>query len=183
MRPQTDEELMLAFKGGDAGAYEELFARYKNAIYGYVRRRLNDPGRAEELTQDVFLALVERRNGYEVRAGFRTYLYRIALYRLASELRRRPLAEAAADPPEARMEPETVVQVREALAKLDDEHRDVLILREYQQLSYAEIADVLNIPVGTVRSRLFRAKLALKELLLGERPVVPGLPGQQAGSA
>lgn len=80
---------MLAFKGGDAAAYEELFSRYKNSIYGFLRRRLDDPGRAEELTQDVFLALVERRNGYEVRASFRTYLYRIALNRLASELRRR----------------------------------------------------------------------------------------------
>jgi len=179
VRPQTDEELMLAFKGGDAGAYEELFARYKNAIYGYLRRRLNDPSRAEELTQDVFLALVERRNGYEVRAGFRTYLYRIALYRLASELRQRSAAHGPADPPVAASEPETVVQVREALAKLDDDHRDVLILREYQQLSYAEIAAVLNLPVGTVRSRLFRAKLALKDLLLGAAPV----PGPAAGGA
>jgi RNA polymerase sigma-70 factor (ECF subfamily) len=140
---------------------------------------LNDPGRAEELTQDVFLALVARRNGYEVRASFRTYLYRIALYRLAAELRRRPLAEAAAgNPAPPPSEPAIVQQVREAVSQLDADHREVVLLREYQQLSYAEIAAVLKIPVGTVRSRLFRAKLALKELLAptpaGPAPTAPG---------
>ena len=85
MNSQPDEALMLAFKGGDPLAFRELFDRYKNSIYGYVRRRVNDPGRAEEITQDVFLALVEHRNGYQVQASFRTYLYRIALNRIASE--------------------------------------------------------------------------------------------------
>lgn len=181
MHSQTDEELMLAFKGGDRGAYEQLFARYRDAIYGYLRRRLNDPGRAEELTQDVFLALVERRNGYEVRASFKTYLYRIALHRLSSELRRRPLAERAANSPaEAASDPEVVTQVRQALARLDAEHREVVLLREYQQLSYAEIAEVLKIPVGTVRSRLFRAKLALRDLLSAARTSqTPSAPGSE----
>jgi len=162
-----DEELMLSFKNGDPLAFRELFDRYKNSIYGYVRRRVNDPGRAEEITQDVFLALVQRRNGYQVTASFRTYLYRIALNRIASEYRKKketdPLPEEA--PAAGGGDPVVVQQVREALAQLEPEQREIVLLREYQGLSYEEIAAVLSIPVGTVRSRLFRAKMALRELL------------------
>jgi RNA polymerase sigma-70 factor (ECF subfamily) len=162
---RSDEELMTAFKGGEGPAFRELFDRYKNPIYGFVRRRVGDPARAEEITQDIFMALVERRNGYEVRSSFRTYLYRIAMNRVASEHRKKsempdPTCEAVAGG-----DPSVVQQVREALNQLDPEQREVVMLREYQGLSYQEIAQVLNLPAGTVRSRLFRAKLALKEML------------------
>ena len=165
LRQRSDEELMQAFKGGEALAFRELFDRYKNPIYGFVRRRVNDPGRAEEITQDVFLALVQQQKNYEVRASFRTFLYRIALNRVASE--RRKMAEAPALDPEVAVGGDigAVQQVREALARLEPEQREIVMLREYQGLSYQEIAQVLNVPVGTVRSRLFRAKLALRELL------------------
>lgn len=171
---RADEELMLAFKQGDRLAFAELFARYKNAVYGYVRRRVNDPGRAEEITQDVFLALVQRRNGYEVQASFRTYLYRIALNRIASEHRKKSRSEALPARPACGREnsggaaagdPLVVAQVRRALAQLEPEQREVVVLREYQGLSYEEIAQVLQVPVGTVRSRLFRARMALRDLL------------------
>ena len=172
MIPRSDEELMLAFKGGEALAFGELFARYKNSIYGYVRRRVDDPGRAEEITQDVFLALVQHRNGYEVRASFRTYLYRIALNRVVAEHRKKkedqPLPEDSS-PAGSGSDPTVVQQVREALARLEPEQREIVLLREYQGLSYQEIAEVLKIPVGTVRSRLFRAKLALRDLLAPAR--------------
>ncbi|MFQ5777291.1 MAG: RNA polymerase sigma factor [Terriglobia bacterium] len=166
MRQRPDEDLMLDFKGGDGLAFRELFDRYKNAIYGYVRRRVNDPGRAEEITQDVFLALVQHRNGYEVRASFRTYLYRIALNRVASEHRKKKESESLPEEVAAAGgNPEAVEQVRQALARLEPEQREIVLLREYQGLSYQEIAQVLRVPVGTVRSRLFRAKLALRTLL------------------
>ena len=167
MTHPPDEELMLSFKNGDPRAFRELFDRYKNSIYGYVRRRVNDPGRAEEITQDVFMALVQRRNGYHVAAKFRTYLYRIALNRIASEYRKKkesdPLPEET--PAAGGGDPVVVQQVREALSQLEPEQREIVMLREYQGLSYEEIAAVLSVPVGTVRSRLFRAKMALRELL------------------
>jgi RNA polymerase sigma-70 factor (ECF subfamily) len=130
-----------------------------------VRRRVDDPGRAAEITQDVFLALVQQQKNYEVRASFRTFLYRIALNRVVSE--RRKMAEAPALDPEGAVGGDigTGQQVREALARLEPEQREIVMLREYQGLGYQEIAQVLNVPVGTVRSRLFRAKLALRELL------------------
>jgi len=156
---------MQAFKRGETLAFRELFDRYKNPIYGFVRRRVDNPGRAEEITQDVFLALIQQQKGYEVRASFRTFLYRIALNRVVSE--RRKMAEAPALDPEVAAGGDigTVQQVREALARLEPEQQEIVMLREYQGLSYQEIAQVLNVPVGTVRSRLFRAKLALRELL------------------
>jgi len=156
---------MTAFKSGDGPAFRELFDRYKNPIYGFVRRRVGDAARAEDITQDIFLALVQRRNGYEVRSSFRTYLYRIAMNRVASEHRRDNPAQKTEPEPAASGNPAVVHQVREALGQLDPEQREVVMLREYQGLSYQEIAQVLNVPVGTVRSRLFRAKLALKEML------------------
>ena len=156
---------MQAFKHGEAPAFRALFDRYKNSVYGFVRRRVDDPGRAEEITQDVFMALVERRNGYEVRSSFRTYLYRIALNRVASEHRKPDPEPASAPEPVAGGDPSVVQQVRDALDTLDPEQKQVVMLREYEGLSYQEIADVLKVPVGTIRSRLFRAKLALRELL------------------
>jgi RNA polymerase sigma-70 factor (ECF subfamily) len=156
---------MQAFKRGEGPAFRELFDRYKNPIYGFVRRRVNDPGRAEEITQDIFLALVQHRNGYEVRSSFRTYLYRIALNRVASEHRKpNPVTEAEPEPT-AGGNPGIVQQVRQALDKLEPEQKQVVMLREYEGLSYQEIAKVMSIPIGTVRSKLFRAKLVLRELL------------------
>lgn len=167
MKPRSDEELMLEFKRGNRRAFEDLFARYKNSVYGYVRRRVDDPGRAEEIAQDVFLALVQRRNGYEVQASFRTYLYRIAMNRVITEYRRKKEHESLFEEqvPANGPDPAAVQQVREALAQLDREQREIVMLREYEGLSYEEIAHILKIPMGTVRSRLFRAKLALRELL------------------
>ena len=167
MKHRSDEELMLEFKGGEESAFREIFTRYKNPVYGFVRRRVSNPSRAEEITQDVFLALVKNRNGYEVRAGFRTYLYRIAINRVTAEYRKRkeedPLPENPGAAPGS--DPVVVTAVREALEQIDDDHREIVLLREYQGLSYDEIASVLGLPVGTVRSRLFRAKMALRELL------------------
>lgn len=165
MSHRSDEELMQAFKRGETLAFHELFDRYKNSIYGFVQRRVDDPGRAEEITQDVFLALVQRRNSYEARASVRTYLYRIALNRVASERRKKTETPNTDAQDAAGRDPSVVQQVREALEQLEPEQRDVVVLREYQGLSYLEIAQILKVPVGTVRSRLFRAKMALRELL------------------
>lgn len=158
---------MQAFKQGDAVAFRELFERYKNAIYGFIRRRVDNPGRAEEIVQDVFLALVQHRNGYEVRSSFRTYLYRIAMNRVTSELRGNEKVEPlpSQESEAACNNPSVVRLVREALARLEPEQREVVLLREYEGLTYQEIAELLKIPLGTVRSRLFRAKVALRDLL------------------
>ncbi len=168
----SDEQLMLEFQRGERVAFEELFCRYREPVYRFFRRRLSDLARAEDLAQETFVAVLRGAARYEPRALFRTYLYGIALNLLAAERRKRVhesrQPEEAADPP-VTADLDTGLWVRRAVAQLDREQREVLLLREYEQLSYAEIASLLLVPVNTVRSRLFRARLALKDFLVPRR--------------
>ncbi|HKD14136.1 MAG TPA: sigma-70 family RNA polymerase sigma factor [Candidatus Angelobacter sp.] len=167
----SDEALMLDFQRGSREAFEELFARYRGAILGFFRRRLETGERAEDLAQETFLALVRAASRYEPRAQFRTYLYGIALKLLANERRRdrnTPLADADTEPLVDEL-PDKALWVRQSLAKLEGSEREILMLREYEQLSYMEIAEVLRMPLNTVRSRLFRARMALRNHLDPEK--------------
>jgi RNA polymerase sigma-70 factor (ECF subfamily) len=164
----SDEVLMLQFQAGSREPLEELFGRYENALYAFFRRRLQSRELAEDLAQETWIAVLQGVERYQPRALFRTYLYGIAFRQLAGERRKRMRRQAAAGldvqaPNPA--EPESGRWVREALDKLDATEREIVMLREYEQLSYLEIAELLNIPANTVRSRLFRARLALKHLL------------------
>ena len=164
----SDEALMLEFQGGSRAAFEELFARYRKPLYSFFARRVNNSERAEDLTQETFLAVIRAVSRYEPRASVRTYLYGIALKLLAAERRKfftnsttgQPAREPATDGTS-----ESVLWVRQALEKLDAPEREILMLREYEQLSYSDIAELLRIPVNTVRSRLFRSRLAFKSYL------------------
>ena len=131
----SDEALMLEFQRGSREAFEELFARYREPLYGFFHRRLASKDRAEDLAQETFLAVIRAAIRYEPRAQVKTYLYGIALKVLAD----------------------------------DAGEREILMLREYEQLSYEEIAELLRLPVNTVRSRLFRARMALKNFLEPKR--------------
>jgi RNA polymerase sigma-70 factor (ECF subfamily) len=159
----SDEALMLEFQGGSHHAFEELFARYRGPLYGFFRRRLDGDQRAEDLTQETFLAVIRAAERYEPTALVRTYLYGIAMNLLAAERRRRakdsPPGKEAPEPA-TREAPDSVLWIRQALEKLDDSEREILMLREYEQLSYA---------VNTVRSRLFRSRMALKGYLEPQR--------------
>jgi RNA polymerase sigma-70 factor, ECF subfamily len=167
----SDEALMLDFQRGSRAAFEELFARYRGPLYGFFRRRLESQERAEDLAQETFLAVIRAAFRYEPRSLVRTYFYGIALKLLAGERRKQakdpPAPELKAERPE-NAAADTVLWVRQALERLDATDREVLMLREYEQLSYAEIAHLLRLPVNTVRSRLFRARLALRDCLQPE---------------
>jgi RNA polymerase sigma-70 factor, ECF subfamily len=160
----SDEALMLEFQRGSREAFAELFARYRDPLYGFFGRRLDSPPRAEDLTQEVFLAVMRAASRYEPRALVRTYLYGIALKLLSAERRKHRDADTAAEPSIA-ARPDQALWVREALDRLDTDDREILMLREYEQLSYGEIAELLRIPLNTVRSRLFRPRMALKSYL------------------
>lgn len=191
----TDEELMTAFQAGDDAAFEQLYDRYKRAIFQYIFRRVGHVGRAEELTQDVFFGLLRSRGSWRQEASFKTYVYRIAINQCVSESRRgdfrknEPLERPDGTPvdlPSPRETPDTETTrreeadlVRRALEQLDPEQRDAILLREYQGLSYEEIATAMDIAVGTVKSRIFRGKLELKRLL---EPVLGAHRGQSGGA-
>jgi RNA polymerase sigma-70 factor, ECF subfamily len=168
----SDEALMIEFQRGSREAFDELFARYREPLYGFFRRRLATKDQAEDLAQETFLAVIRAAVRYEPRAMVKTYLYGIALKLLAAE--RRKLSgnepqinddhEPAEDSPS-----DNELWVRQALEKLDSSEREILMLREYEQLNYAEIGELLRLPVNTVRSRLFRARMELKSFLEPKR--------------
>jgi RNA polymerase sigma factor (sigma-70 family) len=177
----TDEQLMAAFVRGSADAFDALFARYRQPIFAFFCRRMADRSHAEELVQETFLAILRARDRYEATALFRTWLYAIAL-RILRSWRRKAAFRAVfsgtlpADREPAGPDPSgDDLVLRDAVRRLDRIDREVLLLREFEELSYAEIATVLKVPVNTVRSRLFRARTALRELL-ETRPA----PGQSA---
>jgi RNA polymerase sigma-70 factor (ECF subfamily) len=168
----ADEQLMAAFARGSAEAFNELFRRYRQPVFGFFCRRVEDRAQAEELAQETFVAVLRAGGRWEAAALFRTYLYAIALRILRAHRRKMAFRGMFWGTRKENDEPATVgdfgvgLAVREAVGKLDGMDREVLMLREFEELSYLEIAEVLGIPVNTVRSRLFRARTALRELLV-----------------
>ena len=167
----TDEQLMLDVRRGGREAFEQLFDRYRGPVWRFFRRRVSDPARAEELSQDAFVAILQGATRYEPRAPFRSYLFGIAHNLLLADRRKslHHFVEQLEDDPAADAgDPAVAMWVRGALGELDADDREILMLREYEQLSYHEIANIKQMPLNTVRSRLFRARMALKAVL--ERP-------------
>jgi RNA polymerase sigma-70 factor, ECF subfamily len=174
----SDDHLILEFQKGSREAFRELFERYREPLYGFFRRRLENPARAEELAQECFLALLRNVARYEPRAGFRSYLYGIAINLVSAERRKagREIQEPnGLDCPSSEASPDAALWVRHGLAQLETTDREILMLREYEQLSYSEIAGMLRVPVNTVRSRLFRARMALKEKLMPVQGDIEGV--------
>jgi RNA polymerase sigma-70 factor (ECF subfamily) len=169
----ADEHLMTRVRDGSQEAFETLFERHKDAVWRFFRRRLGHPARAEELVQDVFVAILRNAGRYEPRSAFRSYLFGIAYNLLKAERRKEGWSEVPCDvdPPAAGPDADATLWVQRALGLLDADHREVVMLREYEGLSYLEIAELLNIPVNTVRSRLFRARMDLKQALSREAPI------------
>jgi RNA polymerase sigma-70 factor, ECF subfamily len=171
----TDQQLVLAFQGGSREAFEELFARYREPVYRFFRRRLEHPGRAEELAQECFLALLQNVTRYEPRASFRSYLYGIAMNLVFAERRKAGREISENEKLDQRLDgssgqaTDAGILVREALGQLENDEREILMLREYEQLSYEEIGALMRVPVNTVRSRLSRARQAMKEQLVPAR--------------
>ena len=165
----SDEELMDEIRQGARAAFETLFERYREPIWRFFRRRAADAGRAEELAQDVFVAVLDGAARYERRGAVRSYLFGIAYNVLQAD--RRKAAHRATDPLDAEApdpdvaDPDRGIWVRDALQRLDEDDREVLMLREYEQLSYEDIAEALAVPINTVRSRLFRARSELRAVL------------------
>ena len=170
----SDEELMDEMRRGSRTAFETLFGRYRDAIWRFFRRRTPDPARAEELAQDTFVALLDGAARYEGRGAFRSFLFGIAYNVLLADRRKAvhrvtdPLDDDPAGPDAG--DPDRGIWVRDALGRLGEEDREVLMLREYEQLSYQEIADLRGIPLNTVRSQLFRARAAMKIALETRTP-------------
>lgn len=170
---QRDEELMLAVGQGDQQAMAELVRRYHARVYGYVYRNLHGHHMSEDVTQECFVRLLEAAARYEYPRPFKPWLYTIAhnlcrsIGRSASFRLNVPLQEPDAVVGGSQTEDEALVQldkeeVERALGALSMEHREVVVLRFYEDMKVHEVAEVLSLPVGTVKSRLFYAVRALR---------------------
>jgi RNA polymerase sigma-70 factor (ECF subfamily) len=169
-----ETELMLLVKAGDRAAFEELYRLYEKPLTNYLFRLCGNRARAEDLLQDAFLRLWKAAPNYEPSAKVSTYIFRIAhnlFLNDAARRRERTLesmeAETRSDPASDLNRRELQSAVQRAVEALPEGEREVLLLSEYSGFKYAEIAEILGIPVGTVKSRMFSAIQRLKEALKG----------------
>jgi RNA polymerase sigma factor (sigma-70 family) len=174
-----DWSLVRAMADGDVRALNEIYARYGPMILGFLNARLNNLHLAEEVLQDVMLAVWDSAASFEARSKLKTWLLVIARNRAINATRRKALPmidiqqvyDLGSDdtgPQEALVRHEQQDRVRAAVQRLPDGQREVLVLVFYHQLTGPEVAEVLGISEGTVKSRLHRAKETLKGLLSQE---------------
>jgi RNA polymerase sigma-70 factor (ECF subfamily) len=178
--PEEDVRLMLAFRAGDAAAFETLFRRWSGPLLRFLERMVRDLATAEELVQEVFIRVHGARHRYQPEARFSTWLYRIATNLALNELRRprrrapHHSADAEDAPPLAAEGPraDAVADARrrgqaaqQALAELPENQRAALWLAAVEGLSYAEIAEALDVTEAAVKSLVHRARVALSERL------------------
>lgn len=184
----TEGELISKAQQGDEDAFAQLLDDHQGKVYGLILRLTGSPEDAMELTQETFFNAWRGLPSFHQDSKFSTWLYRLAtnvtIDFLRKEKRRRSLSVSSLsveddddlrvlDVPDHRFTPQSETERRElqeavhqGLSKLSNEHRQVLVLRELNGLSYSEIAQVLNIEEGTVKSRISRARLALRKILL-----------------
>jgi len=182
----SDADLAARAKNGDTRAYGELVRRCRGGVVGVVYRMCGDFALAEEAAQDAFLRAWQHLAGYNPQHTFKSWVYRIAINAALDHLRRArpsasledwtdrdiPLPDRTAGPEDSLAEREQVEQVQKAILALPAASRAVLVLREYGEMSYAEIAAALGIPLGTVMSRLNSARSQLRTTLAGQLEVL-----------
>ncbi|HET8656793.1 MAG TPA: sigma-70 family RNA polymerase sigma factor [Longimicrobiaceae bacterium] len=185
----TDEELFARYQGGDEQAFAKIVERYQPLIQGFLHKRLKDEERVQDLTQDTFLRVHRARERYDSARKFSTWIYTIASNLLKNEYRNRsrrretsftdlrketgPGGSASrpvefesdvTDPEHTTYQGELREAISEAIEQMDDHHRVPFVMREVEDRTYEEISEAIGVPVGTVKSRLFRARNAFQAL-------------------
>lgn len=164
----NDVDLLRRSRRGDEEAFMTIYRSHQAPVYRFALRMSGSAALAEDVTQEVFLALLDQRSGYdEGKGALRSYLYGVARNQICKRL------ERPGAPVEEGVRPaasEDVAAVREAVQALPLAFREVVVLCELEGLSYEEAADACGVPVGTIRSRLHRARAQLAASLGGEVP-------------
>lgn len=174
-RGAPDGELVRRFLAGDAGAATELITRHERRVYAVCLRVLGNPDDAADAAQDALLAMIRKLDGFRGEAAFTTWLYRVAMNVCYDHLRRakrRPVLRRDDDAPA----PEPALDdhadavagahdVAAALEQVPEDFRVAIVLADVHDLPYDEIAKVLDLPVGTVKSRVHRGRIALAKAL------------------
>jgi RNA polymerase sigma factor (sigma-70 family) len=170
----TDDALVRRAQAGDPEAFERLYENHLGRIYALTLRMLSDPGRAEEITQDVFVRAWEKLGSFQFLSEFGTWLHRLGVNVVLGELRSARRREARVTPVEdlelfekeiREAMPETKMDLERAIASLPEGAREVLILHDIEGYRYREIAEMTEIAEGTVKSQLNRARRLVREAL------------------
>jgi RNA polymerase sigma-70 factor (ECF subfamily) len=175
---RSDEDLVAAVRAGEAAAFDQLMLRWDRKIRGAAYRVLGSDDEAREVTQEAFLRAFRHLQSFKEEARFSSWLYQIALNLCRDRLRRRRgrefvsldvVTEAAPDGLRAEPSALDLVEAKDlarviaaAMKTLSEEQREVVVLKEYQGLTFPEIAEVLGVPVSTVKTRLYRALSQLR---------------------
>ena len=185
----SDEILIKKFQEGDVGAYNQLVFRFKDRLLNFIYRFVNDLDLAEDLVQDTLLKLYTHKDSYQEIAKFSTWLYTIAANLARTELRKKKrrktfsvtelsredrefiIASSDVDPSQDFSSQNFEKSVQRALAELPDDFKTIIILRDIQELSYDEISKIVELPLGTVKSRINRARLKLYECLKNKEAI------------
>ena len=176
----SDEQLMFLFQGGDENAYIELVNRYKDKLINFIFNYLGDLESSKDVVQETMIKLYQKKHYYKEIAKFSTWLYTIAKNLANTELRKRKQRkttllsqfskddktyELPSNDPEPGQEIQTDIVnkiIRNAVDQLSEKFKIVIVLRDIQGLSYEDISEIINVPIGTVKSRINRARLQLQ---------------------
>ncbi|MGI9584657.1 MAG: RNA polymerase sigma factor [Acidimicrobiia bacterium] len=179
-RAHLDIDLIERYLGGDIDAFNELMAAHEDRVFGICLRMLRNREAALDATQDTFLTVFRKADRYQAKAAFSTWLYRVAVNTCYDNLRRQKRKQADALPEShdiadaASLDPFDAVEIRpdidEALASLSPEFRSAIVLVDLEGMSLDQAADTLEVPTGTVKSRLFRGRKQLSQILGNLRP-------------
>lgn len=186
---REDDVLVEAAIGGEEKAYSQLVDKYERALYFHILKMVKDRGQVEDLVQEAFVKAFNNLNTYSNNYAFSTWLYRIATNHTIDYLRKKKLQTLSIDEPVNTREGEMKMQlpdkeaatdrkiirkqrqemVRDAIEDLPEKYRKVIEMRHMEEKSYQEIADVLDLPLGTVKAHIFRAREMLYKALKEKR--------------
>jgi RNA polymerase sigma-70 factor, ECF subfamily len=182
---QLDEDLVLRVQQGDKSAYDLLVIKYQHKIIQLVNRYVKDPSEAQDVAQEAFIKAYRALPSFRGDSAFYTWLYRIAIntaknflvsrarrssdYQVdiqdAEQIDNAPQLHGLQTPERELLNEEIIATIHQAIEKLPEEMRIAIMLREFEGMSYEEIAQAMDCPVGTVRSRIFRAREAIDSKL------------------
>lgn len=187
---EDDAQLLRALKANEESAYEELIARFQQPVYNLVFRLLNDPADASDAVQDVFLKIFRNVESFRGQSSLKTWVYRIALNeaynhrRWFSRHRKQEvgletdeegsrswiesISDPSCDPYELTLNEERHQLIEDALREINPDFRAAVVLRDLEELSYEEIAEVMQVSLGTVKSRILRGREALRRVLVAK---------------
>lgn len=192
---EEDSALVAGLRAGDQSAYEILIQRFEHPVYNLVSRLVDDPADAADVTQEVFLKVFRKVNGFRAESSLKTWIYRIAVNEARNQRRwfmrhkgkevglepgdsetQGPqdwLSDPGRSPYQTAVDRETQVLIESALQKVSSNYRAAVVLREVEGLSYEEISAVLEVSLGTVKSRILRGRESLRKHLVDRLHATP----------